>query len=784
MDMRTVPIKGPIVDFNGGVALRAFLVAGAYYCAARLGAALPMQEALAAIFWPLNAILLAGLLMSPVGSWWAILLAVLPVQFVGGLNPHTMPAVPFGMALERYLSNCGGALLSAAAMRKVLQQPLRFDSLHHVVAFLLCGVLLAPFATSLLDAALGGTNSGALWGTRLLANSVATLAIVPALLACHAGLHRALIANAAFLLFALISVAGTLHWIGPFTFVKTLQLQLALIGSGAALLLLSAAIQERQAARKSLQRQQETLNLALDIARLGTWELDLRSGTASCSLELKRLFGLAGDAAQLPLDALLERLHPEGVAGARRLINRAAELGSSIETECLIALPDGEVRTILNKGAIGRAGHMYGVTLDVTDRERAEVQAREQARLRQMTQALEQRVAERTAELRRANDVLRSVVAGRKKAIKAERMSEARFSNVFKFSPDAMSISFGMHGPVVDVNDRWQQLFGYQRAEVIGKTAHQLQLYASEAADRANDGDDPDVIRELEVAMRNRDGAILNTVVSGVRIDCGGASCFITIVRDVTAQRQRESEAQQQHEQLTYLTRVVVLGELSGALAHELNQPLAAILTNAQAARRFLRREPADLHEIADILDDIVEEDKRAGEVIRRVRALFMKGDPVLQPLDINELMRDALALTNSTLIERKVPVILELGSGIGVVQGDRVQLQQVLLNLIVNACEAMSTTAARARRLGLLTSTDSAHEVQIAVTDTGPGIAPDAIGKVFDSFFTTKAYGLGFGLSITRAIIEKHGGRIEATNRPEGGAVFRITLPSAGGGP
>jgi PAS domain S-box-containing protein len=781
MDMRTVPTKGPIVDFNGRVVLRALLVAGAYYCGARIGSALTLQEASAVIFWPPNAILLAGLLMSPIGSWWAILLAVLPMHFAAGLQASTLPAVPDALVIGRYISNCGGALFGAAAIGKVLRQPLRFDSLRHVTVFLLCGVLLAPFATSLFAAALGGTHSGALWGIRLLANSLATLAIVPVLLAWHAGLRRSLIANATFLLLTSIVVAGTLQ--GRLAFDAALSLQLALIACGATLLLLSAAIQERMAAQASLQRQRETLNLALDVARLGTWELDLRSGMASCSLELKRLFSLTGDASQLPLDALLERLHPEGQVAARRLIDRAAELGSSIETECLIVLPDGEVRTMLNKGAIGRAGHMFGVTLDVTDRKRAEMQAYEQARLRELTQALEQRVAERTAELRRANGVLRSVVAGRKKAVKAERMSEARFSNVFRFSPDAMSISFGVHGPVVDVNDRWQQLFGYQRAEVIGKTAHQLNLYANEPADGAND-DDPDMIRELEVAMRNREGAILHTVVSGVRIDCGGANCFITIVRDVTAQRQRESEAQQQQEQLTYLTRVVVLGELSGALAHELNQPLAAILTNAQAARRYLRREPADLHEIGDILDDIVDEDKRAGDVIRRVRALFMKGDPVLQPLDINELVRDALALTNSTLIERKVPVILELGYGVGSVLGDRVQLQQVLLNLIVNACEAMSATAARGRRLGLLTGADGGHEVHITITDTGPGIAPDAIGKVFDSFFTTKAYGLGFGLSITRAIIEKHGGRIEAANRPEGGAVFRITLPLAGGGP
>jgi two-component system sensor kinase FixL len=403
---------------------------------------------------------------------------------------------------------------------------------------------------------------------------------------------------------------------------------------------------------------------------------------------------------------------------------------------------------------------------------------------RALRKALEQQLAERTTELQRANEILRSVVAGREQAVMAERMSEARFSNVFRLSPDAMSISRGVQGPVLDVNERWQQLFGYRRTEVIGKTARQLKLYAREQGDAtlADRSHGPDLVRDLEVEMRARDGAILKTVVSWVRIDCG-TNCFITIVRDVTEQRQRESEAQQQREQLTYLTRVVVLGELSGALAHELNQPLAAILTNAQAARRFLRREPADLHEIGDILDDIVDEDKRAGEVIRRVRALFMKGDPLLQRLDINELVRDALALTNSTLIERKVPVILELGSGLGMVEGDRVQLQQVLLNLIVNACEAMSATAIRGRRLGLLTGAGD-NAVQILVTDTGPGIAPDAIGRVFDSFFTTKAYGLGFGLSITHAIIVEHGGRIEVANRPEGGAVFRITLPLAGGAP
>jgi C4-dicarboxylate-specific signal transduction histidine kinase len=226
-----------------------------------------------------------------------------------------------------------------------------------------------------------------------------------------------------------------------------------------------------------------------------------------------------------------------------------------------------------------------------------------------------------------------------------------------------------------------------------------------------------------------------------------------------------------------------VLGELAGALAHELTQPLAAILANAQAGRRFLNREPADLGEVREILDDIVGEDKRAGDVIRRLRALFMKGEPVRQPLDLNELVRDAVALTRSVLVERQVSVGLALGVPLPLVHGDRVQLQQVLLNLIVNASDVLGAAPPAARRLGVATSTDAHGCVQLAVTDSGPGIPEEAIDKVFDRFFTTKACGLGFGLSISRTIVNAHGGWIEAANNPEGGATFRITIPANAGG-
>jgi PAS domain S-box-containing protein len=396
---------------------------------------------------------------------------------------------------------------------------------------------------------------------------------------------------------------------------------------------------------------------------------------------------------------------------------------------------------------------------------------------------VEQRVAEATVELRRANQELCAEIGARKKALEAERAASARFSNLFRLSPDAMSISTSPHGPLLDVNGRWQQLFGYTREEVLGLSPEQLNLYAmpGQPAPPAVRPDGDGTIRDRDVCMRDRGGRILQTVLSGVNIASGSETCFLAIVRDVTAQRLAAAEAQRQREELTHLSRVVVLGELSGALAHELNQPLAAILANAQAARRFLARPGADLGEIREILDDIVQEDKRAGHVIRRLRALFKKGSLVLRPVCVAELLDEVLALTHGNLVGRSVGVQLEPADGLAVL-GDRVQLQQVLLNLVVNACDAMRMTPPARRRLRLETGRLADGAVRITVADSGPGIAPELASKIFDPFFTTKPDGLGFGLSISRTIIAQHGGQIEAANLPQGGCAFSIRLPAYSG--
>jgi C4-dicarboxylate-specific signal transduction histidine kinase len=255
----------------------------------------------------------------------------------------------------------------------------------------------------------------------------------------------------------------------------------------------------------------------------------------------------------------------------------------------------------------------------------------------------------------------------------------------------------------------------------------------------------------------------------------------LALVNDATPERRRERELRVQREQLIHLARVGLLGELSAALVHELNQPLAAIRANAQAGRRRFKGPAAQHAALGEILDDIVETSQRAVSVIQRMRALFQRRETQRLPVDLNTVAVDAVALARSSLAKRGVRLALALDRHPAPLRGDPVQLQQVLLNLIFNACDAMDATPPGARRLAIATLVGPGPEVCLAVTDSGAGIAPGLLERIFDSFFTTKPQGLGVGLSVSREIVAAHGGRIEAANRPGGGAVFRITLPMGG---
>jgi C4-dicarboxylate-specific signal transduction histidine kinase len=253
----------------------------------------------------------------------------------------------------------------------------------------------------------------------------------------------------------------------------------------------------------------------------------------------------------------------------------------------------------------------------------------------------------------------------------------------------------------------------------------------------------------------------------------------VMLLAAAVEERRKAREALELSEgQLTHLTRVTLLDHLSGALAHELNQPLTAILSNAQAALHFLAAGRIDPVELREILGDIVSEDQRAGEVIRRLHALFKRGETQFQLLDANDLVREALALAHGDLIARSIAVGTELSSPIPLVRADRVQMQQVLLNLLVNACEAMRLNRPDERKLTIRTQGLSDGGVEVCVEDLGPGIPDDRQPRLFEPFFTTKPQGLGLGLSISRAIVTAHGGRLWGSNNASRGATFHVALP------
>jgi PAS domain S-box-containing protein len=258
------------------------------------------------------------------------------------------------------------------------------------------------------------------------------------------------------------------------------------------------------------------------------------------------------------------------------------------------------------------------------------------------------------------------------------------------------------------------------------------------------------------------------------------------IVQDITERKRaqedlRESERRYRETQLelAHVNRVTTMGQLAASIAHEVNQPIGATVNNAHAALRWLARQPPDLEEVRQALDGIIKDGHRAGDVIERIRALIKKVPPRSDRLDINETIRDVIALTRSEVLTNGVSLQTRLVNGLPLVQGDRIQLQQVMLNLIVNAIEATSGANEEARDLLISTEKDASNGVLVAVRDSGPGLDAEGLSRLFDAFYTTKRDGMGMGLSICRSIIEAHGGRIWATANVPRGAAFHFTLPA-----
>jgi C4-dicarboxylate-specific signal transduction histidine kinase len=252
----------------------------------------------------------------------------------------------------------------------------------------------------------------------------------------------------------------------------------------------------------------------------------------------------------------------------------------------------------------------------------------------------------------------------------------------------------------------------------------------------------------------------------------------VAFVLDLSERKRAEEALRAVQMQLAHANRVATMGQLTASIAHEVKQPIAATVGNAEAALSWLGHRPPDLDEVRDAVARIVKEGHRASEVIGRIRALVEKAPPLTDRLDINEAIREVIELTHGETVKNGISVRTDLADGLPLIHGDRVQLQQVLLNLIVNAVEAMSDVSKGTRELLITSGEVEGGYVLVAVRDSGPGLDPKCVDRLFETFYTTKATGMGMGLAICRSIIEAHGGRLWAcTNEPRG-AVFQFTLP------
>jgi PAS domain S-box-containing protein len=410
---------------------------------------------------------------------------------------------------------------------------------------------------------------------------------------------------------------------------------------------------------------------------------------------------------------------------------------------------------------------------DVTARKRSE------EALRTAHLELEQRVQARTQQLSQANSRLAQAFSELSRTEQEVRREYAQLSTVYQTTPIGLAF-VDTQLRYVRVNDRLAEFNGPPADAHIGRTVREVLPNLADAIE-------PHYLRVLatgrpvlnvEVHRPSASGPACERswLVSRYPVkDYQGAVIGVTTVVQEVTDRKRAEEARLE---LAHASRLALVGELTASIAHEINQPLGAILSNADAAEMLLDSSPPALDQVREILGDIRKDDLRASEVIRRLRALLRKRELEIQPVDLNEVTAEVVLLVRAESRRRGVTVASEPAADLPLVRGDRVHLQQVLLNLVLNGMEAMAGTPGK-RRLAVRTGVNENGSAEVAVRDAGPGIPPDRLPRLFDPFFSTKKEGMGLGLSIARSLVQAHGGRLWAENNPAGGATFRFTLPT-----
>ena len=392
---------------------------------------------------------------------------------------------------------------------------------------------------------------------------------------------------------------------------------------------------------------------------------------------------------------------------------------------------------------------------------------------------LEARVEERTSDLRRATEGLQAEIAERKRGEEVLREK----ANLLDLTHDTVFVRDN-NDVITFWNRGAEKLYGWTRDEAVGQVSHHLTQTTF-----------PAPLEEITAELKSTgrwEGELIHTRRDGTRVVVasrwalqldgqGKPVAVLETNNDVTERKSTEEALHKAQAELAHVTRVATLGEMTASISHEVNQPLAAVVTNANACLRWLARQSPNLDETRAAVERIIRDGSRASEVIGRIRALVKKSPPRQDWLSINDIILEVIALARSEMHMNHVSLQTQLADSLPPVFADRVQLQQVVLNLIINGIEAMNASSEGRRELRVSTERDGSNRVLIAVRDSGVGLNLENLEHLFDPFYTTKPDGMGMGLAISRSIIEAHGGRLWATLNAPCGAVFQFTLPQGG---
>ncbi|RXH26781.1 MULTISPECIES: PAS domain S-box protein [Bradyrhizobium] len=501
-------------------------------------------------------------------------------------------------------------------------------------------------------------------------------------------------------------------------------------------------ITERKEAENALRQSEAYLAQAQELSHTGSFGWKAATGEITWSKETYRIFQFEeGTKPEIPL--MLERIHPEDRLAVQRTTGRAAREEKAFDHEYRLVMPDGSIKYVR---AVARAmrdanGHVefVGSVTDITATKEAERKLRDS----------EQRFRD---------------------------YAETASDWFWETGPDHRVTQISEHSDTIAAP---AGLIGLTRWDIAPDADLEPEKWQKHRA--ALDAHVP--FRDLVYRSKDRNGKPIYVRTSGKPFfDADGVFLgYRGVCTDVTAAirtNQAEEALRRAQAELAHVTRVTTLGELTASIAHEINQPLAAVIANADACLAWLQRSPPDLKAARRSVEWIIEDGTRASDVIRHVRALAKRSGIEMVPLDANVVVREAVALVQREMASHAVSVRMELSSALPKIFGDRIQLQQVLINLIMNGIEAMEDVNDRPRELTIRSGTSGDGAMLVSVSDCGFGISEQAIDRLFMPFFTTKSSGMGMGLSICRSIIEAHGGQLSAAPSQERGATFQIILP------